>query len=64
MEHFVPWMYGVNGTMSVLGSVVAVILSMSAGFTPSFFVGLFFYAVIVVLVRNDSKTVSAGKRLE
>lgn len=64
MEQFVPWMYGVNRTISVLGSVIAVILSMSASFTPSFFVGLFFYAVIVVLVHNDSKNIAAGKRLD
>jgi len=63
MEQYVPWMYGVNGTMSVLGSVVAVILSMIAGFTPSFFVGLLFYAVIVVLVQNDSKSIGAGENL-
>jgi hypothetical protein len=26
MERYIPWMYGVNGAMSVLGSVLAAIL--------------------------------------
>jgi hypothetical protein len=36
-------MYGVNGSMSVLGSVLAVILSMLFGFTITYFAGLLFY---------------------
>jgi hypothetical protein len=59
MEQYVPWMYGVNGTMTVLGSVVAVILSMSAGFTLSFLVGFFFYALVVIVVQNGSKVIAA-----
>jgi len=42
-ERYIPWMYGVNGSMSVLGSVLAVIVSMLVGFTPAFFAGLAFY---------------------
>jgi predicted membrane-bound spermidine synthase len=48
LERFIPWMYGVNGAMSVLGSVFAVILSMQFGFTPTFFIGLLFYATITI----------------
>jgi hypothetical protein len=33
---YIPWMYGVNGIMSVLGSVIAVVVSMLYGFTPAF----------------------------
>ncbi len=50
MEQYVPWMYGVNGTMSVLGSVLAVVLSMQYGFTAAFFIGLFFYFIVLVTV--------------
>lgn len=46
LSNYIPWMYGVNGTMTVLGSVLAIILSMILGFTISFYVGLSFYAVI------------------
>jgi SAM-dependent methyltransferase len=49
LKNYIPWMYGVNGTMSVLGSVMAVIFSMAFGFTVSFFVGLFFYALIFLI---------------
>ncbi len=51
MERYVPWMYGVNGTMSVLGSVSAIILSMQVGFTIAFFVGLLFYFIVFIVVR-------------
>jgi predicted membrane-bound spermidine synthase len=50
MEKYIPWMYGVNGTMSVLGSVLAVLLSMMYGFTPAFFIGLCFYLVVPALL--------------
>jgi Spermidine synthase len=50
MEIYIPWMYGVNGAMSVLGSVIAVILSMMYGFTAAFFAGLSFYFFIFILL--------------
>ena len=45
---YIPWMYGVNGIMSVLGSVLAVILSMVWGFALSFFAGLSMYLIIFI----------------
>ncbi|MGE5810770.1 MAG: hypothetical protein ACM339_04665 [Ignavibacteria bacterium] len=56
-ENLIPWMYGINGTMSVLGSVLAVIISIMYGFTVSFFVGLFFYLLIFLITRLFSKKV-------
>jgi hypothetical protein len=55
MEPFIPLMYGVNGAMSVLGSVVAVLLSMLAGFTPAFLIGLCFYGIIPIVAYRESK---------
>ena len=52
---YIPWMYGVNGIFSVLGSVSAVILSMIFGFTPSFFTGLSMYLVIFIFLISGSK---------
>lgn len=49
LEKFVPWMYGVNGTMSVLGSVIAVIIAMVYGFTLAFYAGLLCYFIITVV---------------
>ena len=46
LEKYIPWMYGVNGSMSVLGSVLAVILSMACGYTLTFYIGLSFYLVV------------------
>ena len=53
---YIPWMYGVNGIMSVLGSVIAVILSMIWGFTASFFVGLSMYLIIIIFLTLSSKS--------
>ncbi|SMO42592.1 hypothetical protein SAMN06265219_10256 [Gracilimonas mengyeensis] len=50
MEEYVPWMYGVNGAMSVLGSVLAVMLSMIFGYTPAFLIGLGFYLLVLLLM--------------
>jgi hypothetical protein len=52
MEKYIPWMYGVNGAMSVLGSVLAVILSMLFGFTPTFYFGLSFYLIVTLVLRS------------
>ena len=51
MERYIPWMYGVNGAMTVLGSVLAVILSMLFGFTPTFYFGLSFYLIVPIVLR-------------
>ncbi len=51
---YIPWMYGVNGIMSVLGSVLAAVLSMMWGFTLSFFAGLSMYLVLFVFLPSGS----------
>jgi hypothetical protein len=55
MERYIPWMYGVNAATSVLGSVLAVILSMLYGFTAAFFTGLSFYLFIFILLYYTPK---------
>jgi len=62
-ENLIPWMYGVNGIMSVLGSVLAAILSMLYGFTISFFAGLFFYLIIFNITRSNRKTSGVLKKV-
>ncbi len=49
----VPWVWGVNGTLSVLGSVLAAMLSISFGFTVALVVGQLVYlvALAVAVVR-------------
>jgi len=46
LEKYIPWMYGINGIMSVAGSVSAVILSMTFGFSATFFIGLSLYLIV------------------
>ena len=55
---YIPWMYGVNGIMSVLGSVIAVILSMILGFTLSFFAGLSMYLIIFIFLTLGSRKIN------
>jgi hypothetical protein len=56
-DRYIPWMYGVNGSMSVLGSVLAIALSMVFGFTASYAVGLACYAGVGILAGT-----ATGKR--
>ena len=51
---YIPWMYGVNGIMSVLGSILSVILSMVWGFTLSFVAGLSMYLIIFIFLPSGS----------
>ena len=50
MEEYIPWMYGINGGMSVLGSVVAINFSMNWGFTLTFFVGISIYFFLFIIL--------------
>ena len=43
-------MYGINGAMSVLGSVIVAIVSMLLGITTTFYIGLSLYATVLVLM--------------
>lgn len=49
----VPWAWGINGTLSVLGSVLAAMLSISFGFTLALLVGqlVYFVALLAALFR-------------
>ena len=48
-ESSIPWLYGINGTMSVLGSVIAIIISTTIGFTASLIIGALFYLAIALI---------------
>ncbi len=54
-ENHIPWMYGVNGSMSVLGSVLAIVLSMIFGFTFTYIVGLCIYATLATVTFVSSR---------
>lgn len=46
---FVPWMWGINGLMSVVGSVGAMIMAKLWGFNYTLLLGFGLYALVVVL---------------
>ena len=50
LDRYIPWMYGINGTMVVLGSIIAAIFSMLIGIRVAFYIGLCFYAIISLSV--------------
>lgn len=58
LDKYIPWMYGVNGAMTILGSVLTVVVSMLYGFTAAFITGLCFYALIVIVLFG-----SFGKKI-
>lgn len=47
-ERHIPLMWGINGVMSVMGSVVAIIISMKLGFTVANLVGGLMYLGIFI----------------
>ena len=55
LESYIPWMYGLNGAMSIFGSIFAVVISMVYGFTTAFLIGLGLYLVIVLLILTNKK---------
>lgn len=62
LDKYIPWMYGVNGIMTVLGSVLAVILSMLSGFTTAFYFGLSFYLIVFFITLKPNHVQERSKR--
>ncbi len=46
MENHIPWMWGINGTSSVLGSVMTIVIAISFGFTEALLVGAGCYFIV------------------
>jgi hypothetical protein len=57
MESLIPWMWGVNGLGSVLGSTLTIAVAIRFGFTEAMISGAALYLVVFVLFRNPA---SAG----
>lgn len=56
VPHYIPWIYGINGAMSVVGSVLASILSIQYNYSLSFFVGVFSYVLFFIIVVRFQPT--------
>jgi hypothetical protein len=47
---FVPWAWGINGSMSVLGSFAAISISMTLGLTASLIFGAVIYTIATITI--------------
>jgi hypothetical protein len=53
----IPWAWGINGGMSVIGTVGATIIAISSGFGNTFFVGALIYVAAGALGFTLSRLV-------
>jgi len=53
MEKYIPWMWGVNGVSSVLGSALTVVVAIQFGFSVALFLGAGCYLVVFLLCGNE-----------
>jgi hypothetical protein len=53
--HFIPWAWGVNGFFTVIGSVVAIILSMALGFKVVIVLAALLYLAALFLLPGKEK---------
>lgn len=51
----VPWSWGINSATSVLGTILAVVVAMNAGFTVTLLVGTLLYLLAIVPVFRSEK---------
>jgi len=49
MENHIPWMWGVNGSASVLGSVMTILIAISLGFTEALLVCAGCYLIVFLI---------------
>jgi hypothetical protein len=55
-----PWLWGINGAMSVVASVLAIVVAMTAGISATFWIGTACYAVaFAAYVWSQRKAASA-----
>lgn len=60
-ETFLPWYWGINGAASVFASVFAVLLSLYYGISFTFWAGVAFYAVCVLIILVLSNKLNTAK---
>ena len=54
MEKYIPWMWGINGVGSVLGSVMTIVIAISFGFTQALLAGAGCYFIVFLTFRKWS----------
>jgi len=51
IEHYIPWMWGINGTSSVLGSAATVTVAIYFGFTQVLLAGVGCYLIVFLILK-------------
>jgi hypothetical protein len=49
MDGYIPWMWGLNGVGSVLGSVFTIVIAISLGFAQALLVGAICYLFVFLI---------------
>ena len=66
MEEYIPWMWGINGIGSVLGSVATIVIAISSGFTGALLIGAGCYLIVFLTFRKHRLKIAqaqdGGKR--
>ena len=52
MENNIPWMWGINGTSSVLGSALAMLIAITIGFKEALLIAAGCYLVVLFMFRR------------
>jgi len=52
VEKYIPWMWGINGVGSVLGSVMTIAVAISLGFTQALLTGAVCYFIVFLIFRK------------
>jgi hypothetical protein len=56
LPNITPWLWGINGAMSVLASVLGVVIALASGISTSFWVGFLCYTVAVIAFARAART--------
>ena len=60
-EDITAWLWGINGAMSVVASVLAVVIAMSFGISAAWWTGVGCYAVALLAIRRATSRVRAAE---
>ena len=55
MENNIPWMWGINGISSVLGSAMAIVIAISLGLTEALLVAAACYFVVFLIFQTAQR---------
>jgi hypothetical protein len=60
LENHIPWMWGINGVSSVLGSVMTIVVAINFGFTEALLVSAGCYLLIFLIFIKPASPLNCG----